>query len=155
MAPENIINMTNAKRLEEFTDYMIHLRDLVDALPIKPAPSLHDLRASGEQVRQNRIQVMRRQKQQAEAHAAASGAPPMPRPSYVSNKRRRGSVGVSKKCSACGLHKSKDTGHTNLTCPTHCLKCKQEWQNPKTGCTCPFMALATAAARSKCVRLDS
>lgn len=150
MAPHDIINMTNVRRMEEFTDYMIRLCDLVDALPVKPAASLHDLRASGEQVRQNRIQVRRLQKQQAEAHAAASGAPAMLQPIYVSSKRKRGGVGISKKCSACGLHKSKDTGHAKTTCPTHCLTCKQEWQDPKqkTGCSCPVIASASAAAGS-------
>ena len=133
VAPEQILNMTNARRLEEFTAYMAEMCSIVDALPVKQAASLHDLRASGERIRQHRIQVRRLQKQQAEALASSSGAPAAPQPIIVSSKRKRGGVGVSKKCSACGLHKTKETGHTNSTCSTHCLKCKRKWRDKSRG----------------------
>ena len=150
MAPDQIINMTNARRLEEFAEYMAEMCSRVDALPVKQAASLDGLRASGEQARQLRIQVRRLQKQQAEAHASASGVPVAPQPVVLSSKRKRGGVGVSKKCSACGLHKTKDTGHMKCSCPTHCLKCKKKWRDQKqrAGCSCPVMAPARAAAAS-------
>ena len=139
--------MTSSKRLEEFTDSMIRACDIVDALRAKQAASQQEVKVS----REHRIEVRRLQRQQAEAQAVASVAPVAPQPILNLGKRKRGGVGVSKKCSACGLHKTKDTGHTKHTCPTHCLKCKRKWQDPeqKTGCSCPFTALAAAAAGSK------
>ena len=134
VAPEDIINMKNPKRLEQFTNSILRACDIVNALRAKQAASQQEVQVS----REHRIEVRRLQRQQAEAQALASDAPVAPPSVGNFGKRKRGGVGVSKKCSACGLHKTKDTGHTKHTCPTHCLKCKRKWQNQeqKTGCSC-------------------
>ncbi|CAL5222346.1 g4697 [Coccomyxa viridis] len=97
VAPGDIINMTSSKRLEEFTDSMIRACDIVDALRAKQAASQQEVKVS----REHRIEVRRLQRQQAEAQAVASVAPVAPQPILNLGKRKRGGVGVSKKCSAC------------------------------------------------------
>lgn len=143
IAPEQVLNMTNAKRLEEYRNATMAASSLAAAQTTTHAASVQlDLRILGEGAarasREYRLQMMRLKRQHPASQAAAPAGPPPPQPETLSGKRKRGGVGVSKKCGACGLHKTRETGHTNTTCPTHCLKCKTAWQDPEQmrGCSC-------------------
>jgi len=143
VAADQLLNMTNPRRLEEFRNHMMGVSSLAAAQTATQAASLQlDLRSLGERTarvtREQRIQVRRLQRQEAASHASGPALPPAPQPVTVSGKRKRGGVGVSKKCGACGLHKTRETGHTNTTCPTHCRECKAKWQDPeqRIGCSC-------------------
>ena len=143
VAADQLLNMTNARRLEEFKNHMMGASSLAAAQTATQAASLQlDLRSLGERTarvtREQRIQVRRLQRQQAASHASGPAVPLAPQPEIVSGKRKRGGVGVSKKCGACGLHKIRETDHINTTCPTHCRECKTKWQDPdqRTGCSC-------------------
>ena len=143
VAADQLLNLTNPRRLEEFRNQMMAASSLAAAQTATQAASLQlDLRSLGERTarvtREQRIQVRRLQRQQTASHASGPAVAPASQPETVSVKRKRGGVGVSKKCGACGLHKTRETGHTNTTCPTHCRECKTAWQDPeqKTGCSC-------------------
>jgi len=143
VAADQLLNMTNPRRLEEFRNHMMGVNSLAAAQTATQAASLQlDLRSLGERTarvtREQRIQVRRLQRQQGAFHASGPAVPPASQPKTISGKRKRGGVGVSKKCGACGLHKTRETGHTNTICPTHCRECKTKWQDPeqRTGCSC-------------------
>lgn len=143
VATEQLLNMTNAIKLEGFRNLMVASRSLAAAQTTTLAASLQlNMRSLNERTaaaaREQRIHVRRLQRQQIAALAPASGAPALPQPEASSGKRKRGGVGVSKKCAACGLHKTNETGHTNTTCPTHCRVCKTRWLDPeqRKGCSC-------------------
>jgi hypothetical protein len=145
VASDQLLNITNPSRLEEFRNNMIKHRNSAAAHAVTQVVSLDlDFRSLGARTaaaaRYARTQLRRLQRTQAEAHASASAAPAAPQAEAVSSKRKRGGVGVMKKCGACGLHKSKETSHTKPTCLTHCLSCKTKRQDPeqKTGCPCQF-----------------
>ena len=115
-----------------------------------------DLRSLGDRTarvrREQRIQVRRLQRQQAASHASGPAVLPAPQPETASGKKKRGGVGVSKKCGACGLHKTKETGHTNTTCPTHCRECRTQWEDPeqRKGCSCQIWHRWQQADRPQC-----
>lgn len=143
VAADQLLNMTNPRRLEVFRNQMMAASSLAAAQTATQAALLQlDLRSLGDRTarvsREQRIQVRRLQRQQAASHASSPAVPPASQPEPVSGKRKRGGVGVSKKCGACGLHKTRETGHTNTTCPTHCRECRTQWEDPeqRTGCSC-------------------
>ena len=143
MAAEQLLNMTHPNRLEEFRNRVMAASSSAAAQRATQAVALQlGLRSlddnTARATREQRIQVRRLQRQQAASHASGPAVPPASQPETASGKRKRGGVGVSKRLGACGLHKTRETCHTNTTCPTHCRKCRTEWQDPeqRTGCSC-------------------
>ena len=117
MASNKLLNMTNPRRLEEFRNHMMRTRNSAAAHAVTQAAflelelsSLRERTAAA--VREHRTQVRRLHRMQAGGHASASAAPAAPQAEASSSKKKKGGQGVRKKCGACGLHKSKETGHT-------------------------------------------
>ncbi len=79
--------------------------------------------AAAAQARQQRIMKLAEQRQMSRGSQVVAAQDVV----QVAKATKRGGKNIQKKCSACGQHKTKETGHTITTCPTHCLKCRQPW----------------------------
>lgn len=140
VAPNQQIRLTNPQKLMEFRDSVSARARHVAATAVSAATnSMQQLGSSAvaagaaearlQRMLKLREQKMKQQGSQAEAVAAGVTA-------EMAKPTQRGGKGTVKKCSACRLHKTRETGHTGTTCPTHCLKCKQPWQTADKSCSC-------------------
>ena len=59
-------------------------------------------------------------RQQVTRKQGTHGQPAPPAAAAASTPAMRGDVNVSKRCGCCGEHKAHATGHTNISCLTHC-----------------------------------
>ena len=142
VAPNQQIRMSSPTHLKNFRDRLSATASFVAATAVTGAvnsmqqPSSKrtaaQIAASASQARQQRIERLREQRQLSQGSQAVAAEPVV----QLAKATNRGGAGTQKKCSACGMHKSKTTGHTHSSCPTHCLKCKQPWQTADKSCSC-------------------
>ncbi len=87
-----------------------------------------------------RMHVRRLQRQQvavlATASAIASAPPAWPQREASSGKRKRGGKDVNKKGGACGLHKTRETSHTNTTFASQNMQVQCQDPEQSTGSLC-------------------
>ena len=143
MAAEQLLNMTHPDRLEEFRNRIMAASSSAAAQRATQAVALQlGLRSlddnTARATREQRLQVRRLQGSRLHhMHQAQLSHQPLSLRQPLARESEE--VWVSaKECGACGLHKSKETGHTNTTCPTHCRECRTQRQDPeqRTGCSC-------------------
>jgi len=138
VAADQLLNMTNPRRLEEFRNHMMGVSSLAAAQTATQAASLQlDPRSLGDRTarvtREQRIQVRRLQRQQGASHASGPAVPPASQPKTISliagNARQNGRTQSSGQAAHVSYSQSsggnRQTGQSAAQ-PNTCPKIGQE-----------------------------